>query len=74
MLSAVLIRTAGSSGHLLHESSGAAQFKRNRGAVSDIEYSAVYDAHLPWHRRAGWSFLHLVLNRIGIPLLRKYKL
>ncbi|OXM82985.1 GNAT family N-acetyltransferase [Paenibacillus rigui] len=74
MLSAVLIKQARSNGHLLHESSGAAQFKRNRGAVADIEYSAVYDAHLPWHRRAGWAFLQVVLNRVGVPLLQKYKL
>ncbi|CAG7641982.1 hypothetical protein PAESOLCIP111_04290 [Paenibacillus solanacearum] len=74
MLSAVLMDTARRNGHLLHESSGAAQFKRNRGAIADIEYSAVYDAHLPWHRRASWAFLQSVLNRIGVPLLKKYKL
>jgi hypothetical protein len=74
MLSAVLIGIAARNGNLLHESSGAAQFKRNRGAVADIEYMAVFDAHLPARRRGGWSVLASVLSRIGIPIMRKYKL
>ncbi|WP_243767085.1 GNAT family N-acetyltransferase [Paenibacillus agricola] len=73
MLSAVLIRLALHNGHLLHESSGAAQFKRNRGATSAIEYTAVYDRHLPAYRRWGWSLLETVLNRIGVPLMKKHK-
>lgn len=74
MLSALLYRIALENGHFLNESSGAAQFKRNRGATSEIEYSAVYDAHLPFYRRFCWSFLEAIINRIGIPLLQKYKL
>ncbi|MBP1993229.1 GNAT family N-acetyltransferase [Paenibacillus eucommiae] len=74
MLSSVLIGIARSNGHLLHESSGAAQFKRNRGAVAAMEYSAVYDRHLAPHRRIGWSLLQQVLDRIGVPLMEKYKL
>ncbi|GMX66533.1 hypothetical protein Elgi_58050 [Paenibacillus elgii] len=73
MLSSVLIGIARTNGHLLHESSGAAQFKRNRGAVADIEYSAVYDRHLPFRRRSGWMLLHKTLNGIGIPLMKNYK-
>jgi hypothetical protein len=73
MLSAVLIQLALQSGHLLHESSGAAQFKRNRGAFADIEYMAVYDRHLPLYRRWGWSLLEHTLQRIGVPLIKKYK-
>ncbi len=74
MLSACLLREAWGSGFLLHESAGAAQFKRNRGAVADFEYSAVYDRHLPFGRRWCWSLLELLLNRIGVPLMRKLKL
>jgi hypothetical protein len=74
MLSACLIRQACGNGHLLHESAGAAQFKRNRGAVADFEYSAVYDNHLPLRRRWCWSLLERLLNRIGVPLMRKLKL
>lgn len=60
--------------HSLHRSSGAAQFKRYRGADPEIEYSAIYDCHLPWYRRIIWSFLKLIINHIGIPIVKKYKL
>ncbi|WP_339306373.1 GNAT family N-acetyltransferase [Paenibacillus sp. FSL R5-0519] len=74
MLSACLIKQARKNGHLLHESAGAAQFKRNRGAVADFEYSAVYERHLPWGRRWCWMLLDRLLNRIGVPLMRRMKL
>lgn len=74
MLSALLFYIARENGHLLNRSSGAAHFKRKRGAAAEIEYSAVYDRHLPFPRRLCWSFLQTVLNKIGIPIIRKYKL
>jgi hypothetical protein len=74
MLSALLVRHAEETGHILHESSGAAQFKRNRGAEPDIEYSAVHIRHLPFFRRLPWLTLSVLLNRIGVPIIRKYKL
>ncbi|MEI7024855.1 GNAT family N-acetyltransferase [Paenibacillus sp. y28] len=74
MLSACLIHQARESGNLLHESAGAAQFKRNRGAIADMEYSAVFDRHLPLGRRWCWSLLERLLNGIGVPLMRKLKL
>jgi hypothetical protein len=74
MLSAVLLSIAEQKQILLHESSGAAQFKRNRGARGDIEYSVVYDRHLPLYRRWSWSFLEKILTKFGVPLLEKYKL
>jgi hypothetical protein len=74
MLSALLIGLARDRRLLLHESSGAAQFKRNRGAFAEIEYTAVYIRHLPLRRRWSWSALEWLLARIGVPLLRKYKL
>ncbi|MFC5702355.1 GNAT family N-acetyltransferase [Cohnella faecalis] len=74
MLSACLMRQARETGHLLHESAGAAQFKRNRGAIAEIEYSAVFDRHLPLGRRWCWSLLERLLNGIGVPLMRKLKL
>ncbi len=74
MLSALLFFIAQDNGHVLHESSGAAQFKRNRGAVADIEYSAVYDQHLPWHRRLCWTVLARILDSVGVPLMKKFRL
>lgn len=74
MLSAFLIRLAGSRGLLLHESSGVGQFKRNRGAEGATEFSAVYDQGTSLLNRCGWSFLELLLRRIGMPLIQKLKL
>lgn len=74
MLSVVLFHIAKENGHLLNASSGAAEFKRNRGAVGVIEYSAVYDRHLPLSRRLCWSVLAVLLEKVGVPLMRKYKL
>ncbi len=74
MLSARLIELARERRLLLHESSGAAQFKRNRGAEAEIEYTAVYVRHLPLRRRMPWKALEGLLAKIGVPLLRKYKL
>ncbi|WP_371364028.1 hypothetical protein SRRS_49220 [Sporomusa rhizae] len=58
----------------LNNSSGAAQFKRNRGSVGHIEYSLVYYKHLPWWRRLPWLVLAAIVNKIGIPLMKKYRL
>ncbi|MCM3133387.1 GNAT family N-acetyltransferase [Paenibacillus polysaccharolyticus] len=74
MLSACLIGQAQNNRVLLHESAGAAQFKRNRGAIADFEYSAVYDRHLSFRRRWCWALLDRLLNSIGVPLMRRMKL
>lgn len=74
MLSAVLIQEAERRGLLLNESSGAAQFKRNRGALGHLEYNAVHDCHLPRYRRICWSILSVLINRVGVPLMQKWKL
>lgn len=74
MLSAALLELARENGYLLHESSGAAQFKRNRGARADIEYSAVFCDHLPPGTKLAWRSLAGLLTRVGIPVMRKYKL
>lgn len=41
----------------LHWSAGAGAFKHHRGARPYVEYDAVFDRHLPLHRRAGWRLL-----------------
>lgn len=58
----------------LNLSSGAPLFKRLRGGIPAIEYSAVYIKHLSLFRRSVFILLKLVSNHIGVPLLKKYEL
>lgn len=74
MLSAVVYDLADREGLVVNDSAGAAGFKRLRGAVPDIEYRAVYVAHLPWRRRFGWTALATLLERIAVPMMRRYEL
>ncbi|MCD6486516.1 MAG: hypothetical protein J7K35_04210 [Syntrophobacterales bacterium] len=50
------------SSRLLNLSAGAGSFKVFRGAESCIEYDAVYDSHLPFHRRIAWRCLKYSLD------------
>lgn len=62
------------TGLTLHRSGGAGKFKSLRGAVNEIEYSAVNVSHLSWGRKAVWKFLQKILSKIAVPLLRKFEL
>jgi hypothetical protein len=59
---------------LFNMSAGAAAFKRNRGAVSAIEYAAVYSRHLSRKSRAAAYLVRTILQRVGVPIMRKYEL
>jgi hypothetical protein len=48
---------ARSRGLPLNWSAGAGAFKHHRGGQPSIEYDAVFDRHLPRHRRIGWQLL-----------------
>ncbi|MTJ15068.1 GNAT family N-acetyltransferase [Anabaena sp. UHCC 0187] len=74
MLSAQLTIEATKRGIILHQSSGAASFKRLRGFIDNIEYSAVFDQHLSFSRQLVWRLLGLLVNKIAVPLIKKYKL
>lgn len=74
MLSVLLTIEANKKGIILHQSSGAASFKRFRGFIDNIEYSAVYYQHLPKPRKLIWLILEFLVNRIAVPLMKKYKL
>ncbi|MFF2155335.1 GNAT family N-acetyltransferase [Paenibacillus chitinolyticus] len=74
MLMSLVLTRAADEGKLLHLSSGAAHFKRIRGGRPAIEYSAVYIRHLPLRRRAVWLGLSHLLNGVGVPVMRKYRL
>ncbi len=74
MLSALLMIEASEKGVILHQSSGAAEFKRFRGFVSNIEYSAVFHRHLPFQRRVVWWLLELLVNQVAVPMMERYRL
>ncbi|OYW49228.1 MAG: hypothetical protein B7Y36_12325 [Novosphingobium sp. 28-62-57] len=59
------------SGLRFHGSSGASEFKRNRGAHGVIEYMAVDARHLSPSRRAGLAMLAAGLNRFMTPMLER---
>jgi len=71
MLSYLIARTAHENDADLHGSSGVADFKRNRGAENELEYTAVYTRHLPLGRRLAWRLLRGVVDAIAVPLLRR---
>lgn len=74
LLSAQLVADSRQQGVILHQSSGAASFKRCRGAKPFVEWNMVYDQHLPIRRRQVWSLLQWISRRIGLPLMERLKL
>ncbi|PTX99575.1 hypothetical protein DB346_17225 [Verrucomicrobia bacterium LW23] len=74
MLMAITLARAAASQAVLNLSSGAAGFKRLRGGVPAIEYTAVYARHLPIHRRAVWQTLAAMLQHVAVPLLKRHEL
>ncbi len=74
VLSALLNEESENKGNLLNMSSGAADFKINRGGEGVIEYSGVYTHHLPFTRKIGFLVLQGLINGIGVPLLKNQKL
>ncbi len=74
MLMAHVLRTAADERLMLNLSAGAAGFKRLRGGVPEIEYSAVFCWHLPLRQRSVWKSLAAVLEHVGARVLRKYEL
>jgi hypothetical protein len=69
-----LLERAAARGRVLHLSSGAASFKRLRGAEPQLEYSLVYHRHLPPRRRLPWRLLAWLSRRAIIPLMERYGL
>lgn len=74
MLIAMVMKRAYDKGLLLNLSSGAAHFKRLRGGIAEIEYSAIYISHLPFINRVIWRVLGFLLTYIGIPVMKRFKL
>lgn len=73
-LTACSFQAAGHSRRRLNLSAGAAGFKRLRGGVPAIEYSAVLAGHCPPRTRAALAVLAGVATGVGVPLMRRYQL
>lgn len=74
MLFIYLTEKAKNENLIFHQSAGASEFKRQRGAKSYFEYMAVYTKHLPIHRRIVWKTLKFITNKLVAPYLKKEKL
>ena len=74
ILMAIVLREASNRKLRLNLSSGASHFKRIRGGVPCIEYTAVYCRHLSLPCRLAWQVLAGLTRYVGEPILRKYQL
>lgn len=74
LLMATVYEQAASRGRRVNLSAGAAHFKRLRGGVATLEYSAVYTRHLPGSRRRAIEVLGVLTRRIGEPCMRYFEL
>jgi hypothetical protein len=74
LISLKLIGEAERRGLILHQSSGASGFKMHRGSEPSIEYSYVFDRHLPHRRRLPWQLLAGLSEHVAVPLMRRYRL
>jgi hypothetical protein len=59
---------------LYNMSAGAASFKRNRGGIAALEYSAIYNAALAPKNRLAALLVRKILQWVGIPVLRSFEL
>ncbi|WP_198304478.1 hypothetical protein [Arcobacter vandammei] len=71
---AYILEYAITNNYLLNLSSGASNFKTNRGAKAYLEYMFVYTKHLPFYRRFIWKILSFIANRFYGNLLQRLKL
>lgn len=74
LLTYLCLREAANRKTVLNFSSGAASFKRLRGGQAEIEYSMVYVRHLPRRRQRIWHVLGAILQGVGVPIMKKFKL
>lgn len=57
-----------------HMSAGVGDFKKQRGARAETEYSAIYFEHLPLCKKFVYTLLEQIVNNLVIPLFKKYKI
>ncbi|MFL5352302.1 DHHA1 domain-containing protein [Archangium sp.] len=70
MLNNLLMQEAFDRGIAIETGGGADPFKSLRGDRPVPRYNAIYDAHLPSYRRAGWRLVHKLANDNLLPVVR----
>ena len=74
LLMAVVLKYAADSNKRVNLSAGAAHFKRTRGGIAALEYSAILADHLPARRQRALRTLRWLTTHVGVPLMRRFKL
>ena len=74
LLMATVFAHAARTGQRVNLSAGAAGFKRLRGGIAEIEYSAVFARHLPRNRQRSIAALSWLTRRIGVPIMQRFEL
>lgn len=74
LISLKLVEQAAARGLILHQSSGAAAFKRHRGSTASMEYNLIYDQHLAPRYRLPWQLLEALSRAVIMPVMRRYGL
>jgi hypothetical protein len=74
LLMATVYQHAAQTGLRINLSAGAADFKRSRGGIAAMEYSAVFARHLPPRRRRALRVLGALTRHIGEPLMKRFEL
>ncbi len=54
-----------------HRSAGAGEFKRKRGSVQHIEYTYIFQKHLPVYKRIAWGLLRAIMALFVEPMAKK---
>jgi hypothetical protein len=74
LLIAVLLKETHHRQQSLNLSSGAGDFKRQRGGKPVVEYTALYTNHLPWLTRIILKSFSKLLNKFAPEFLQKHQL
>jgi len=62
MLATLIVKEAEAQNLVLNNSSGASGPKKNRGHTPALEYTAIFDDHLPTYRRYFWGLSATIMN------------
>lgn len=74
ILAATVLMRAAQTKLRVNLSAGVGQFKRLRGGIGEIEYSAVYARHLSRRARRALHWLSLATRHLGVPIMRRLRL